>query len=898
MNDGVLNEDGLSEGFNEDGSASYGGSSHGGSAYSTPYMSGGFYGGTRSATTSPYLHTQFLGGDFEEHDVDFGGHFRNSRRKEPMRLDNKTRMAYEQDLAEADKVRKKKPDTKAFDISFLLAFKDRPELRDKTEELKQLNLNIVRGHEDGQVLTTIGAKPVKGGKKSPGAASSDKKKKKGPGGGVGGTPVGCKAHHPNSFFRDHPDAPHGARSVGSSPAGPGSKKMRRVNSRDSNHRGISRSSSRDFSLNDGPVEPLQASENAWKKVVPVSEAEDVAARRKLLALLNKLTPEMWDKLMPQFEAVRVSSKVTMEAMVDSIFSKAVTESAFASMYAELCLELSNRVGEVAGPEGQPVSFNMLLLERCGKAMAEAAEEEEDSEEEEEDHQLREAIAMKMLLGTMTFIGELFKKKLVVTESLIVFCLDGLLEPEEPEEEDEEQPGGDEIPEARYIEAACRLLTVIGSEMEKQSQSRTELDKYFETAEKLASDQRLPSRIRFMLKDLIDLRKDKWRPRIQAVVDPKALDAVKQDAEDAARRGTGSALKIQRSQSDWHNVGRNPSRGGRNSPHNRSANNSPFQSPQQSPSFSPSFRGGNHRGDSKPLGGRFQLQGSGNQDVRRMGSQPLVRSVSDGVYSSSSSKTGSARKGTRPPLPPGTSPVISRTSSSGPGLRGESSPPGSPGQEKNEDFEKQVKKQKAKAEGWVKEYLTSGDLEDVVYSLQKVNDDSFHKHFVFLVLEMALEGKVADRAKYGDILSGLASTLTKILTEVQLQEGFSMMLRSLDGLMMDCPMANKIVGQLLGRCAIVGTLSLGVLHPLSNDNDESYTGFLAGRSGKGLVISALETVRFGLRPPAGDAQGLSEEQVKDLWTQAGLQPQDWLPEGDANSEGANTAFSAAKLDFLS
>ena len=48
------------------------------------------------------------------------------------------------------------------------------------------------------------------------------------------------------------------------------------------------------------------SENRWKRPEETqSDTEEAAAQKKILMLLNKLTPEKWDKLMPQFLAVKV-----------------------------------------------------------------------------------------------------------------------------------------------------------------------------------------------------------------------------------------------------------------------------------------------------------------------------------------------------------------------------------------------------------------------------------------------------------------------------------------------------------------------------------------------------------------------------------------------------------------
>ena len=123
------------------------------------------------------------------------------------------------------------------------------------------------------------------------------------------------------------------------------------------------------------------SANRWKlsNTKQQSLSEEEGAKRAMLSLLNKLTPEKWERLMPQFLAVTVTRVATLRAIVERIFSKAVMEKAFAGMYAELCSQLAGSMPDVHDEDsgdGKAFSFKMLLLERCSAALMEAADEDE------------------------------------------------------------------------------------------------------------------------------------------------------------------------------------------------------------------------------------------------------------------------------------------------------------------------------------------------------------------------------------------------------------------------------------------------------------------------------------------------------------------------------------------
>jgi len=86
------------------------------------------------------------------------------------------------------------------------------------------------------------------------------------------------------------------------------------------------------------------------------------------------------------------------------------------------------------------------------------------------------------------------------------CLTILLDLNEPDEE--------------KIECAVKLLTITGKNLElheterKKAPPRT-MESYFEDVAKLAKNKKLTSRTRFLLDDLIELRKNDYKPRREA-----------------------------------------------------------------------------------------------------------------------------------------------------------------------------------------------------------------------------------------------------------------------------------------------------------------------------------------------------------------------------------------------
>jgi len=67
-----------------------------------------------------------------------------------------------------------------------------------------------------------------------------------------------------------------------------------------------------------------------------------------------------------------------------------------------------------------------------------------------------------------------------------------------------------------VEALCQLFNTVGKQLEENPKSRTIIDSYFARMEQLTKNERLVSRMRFMVRDVLELRTNKWVPRREEV----------------------------------------------------------------------------------------------------------------------------------------------------------------------------------------------------------------------------------------------------------------------------------------------------------------------------------------------------------------------------------------------
>eukprot|EP01117_Protostelium_nocturnum_P018240 TRINITY_DN759_c0_g2_i1.p1 TRINITY_DN759_c0_g2~~TRINITY_DN759_c0_g2_i1.p1 ORF type:complete len:1661 (-),score=652.84 TRINITY_DN759_c0_g2_i1:41-5023(-) len=254
-----------------------------------------------------------------------------------------------------------------------------------------------------------------------------------------------------------------------------------------------------------PVAPLVQSENRWQR--PTGEEGDMEVfLKKSLLILNKMTLEMFLPLSDQLVELGINTYERMHGFTELIFNKAAMEQHFATMYATLCALLTEKIEPVISvePETEKTTkyeFKRMLINICqtefqNKEKFMVLDESLKGEEREE----AELISKKRALGIVKFVGEIYKVG-ILAEKTIHQCITSLLEEINSSSSEED------------LESLCKFITTTGAQLEgPNSKMRDEVKTYFARLSELATDQKLPSRIRFMIKDLIDMRDNDWTPR--------------------------------------------------------------------------------------------------------------------------------------------------------------------------------------------------------------------------------------------------------------------------------------------------------------------------------------------------------------------------------------------------
>jgi len=235
--------------------------------------------------------------------------------------------------------------------------------------------------------------------------------------------------------------------------------------------------------------------------------------RKVRGILNKLTPENFKKLSDDLLGTELNSSVILKGVILLIFDKALDEPKYSSMYAQLCKRLSKEAPNFE-PDDQPCTFRLLLLNKCKaefenrSAAAAAANEHLDHVHSPEDEERRQ-LAKRKMLGNIKFIGELAKLE-ILSENILHKCIQQLLV-------DKRRRGDTAQDMSEDLECLCQILRTCGRILDTDKGQKL-MGQYFERMKVLAENTDLPPRIRFMLKDVIELRADVWVPRKATTVE--------------------------------------------------------------------------------------------------------------------------------------------------------------------------------------------------------------------------------------------------------------------------------------------------------------------------------------------------------------------------------------------
>ncbi|KAK9757730.1 hypothetical protein RND81_01G182700 [Saponaria officinalis] len=755
---------------------------------------------------------------------------------------------------------------------------------DISEILMHLNNNDSRGYSNTSRINDRSSGPVRHDRRGNGSMDTDRWAKPNP--HISGRDPGMDAAYSSNMmgFRPGPGANYGAvRPRGQGPvqhAGgilPGG--MMHSMSFQSPHRNTldgdrwQRATSFNKGLMPSPQTPQPVMHKAEKKyeVGKVSD-EEQAKQRRLKAILNKLTPQNFEKLFEQVKEVNIDNVITLNGVISQIFDKALMEPTFCEMYANFCQHLASELPDLS-VDNQKITFRRLLLNKCQEEFERGEREEEEvnkdegetkqSDQEREEKRLQ---VRRRMLGNIRLIGELYKKRML-TERIMHECIKKLL-------------GNYQNADEENIEALCKLMSTIG-EMIDHPKAKEHMDAYFDIMRQLSNDMKLSSRVRFMLKDTIDLRKNRWQQR-RKVEGPKKIEEVHRAAAQE-RLGQGSS-RLTRGPSMNSATRRGP----------------PLEYAPKNSMLSPSAGQG---GGSGYRGVGTQFRGYGGQDSRGDDKSEFeIRTLSVPLLHRSSGDEpillgpqGGLGRGMSTRRQPSASlgPTVDNSSSVGDvrrevgGLNGYSSRgdqfpkhvaaganayTGNQGSDSNATLK--VSSEKVYPEerlremsmAAIKEYYSAKDVEEAKLCIKELNAPSFYPMVISMWVSDAFERKDMERNVLTKLLVSLTKSREGTFSPQQLIQGFESLLTVFEDTVTDAPRAPEFLGRMFGTLVLEDVLPLQDVCRLIHQGGEEPGRLLE----VGLAADVLGSILEIIKTEKGDAT------LNEIRTSSNLRVEDYLP----------------------
>ncbi|CAF4430739.1 unnamed protein product [Rotaria socialis] len=257
-----------------------------------------------------------------------------------------------------------------------------------------------------------------------------------------------------------------------------------------------------------PQKLVRSHQQGNGSVIRTQEEKDNDVFRRCRALLNKLTPEKFDKLADDLAnpSFGIDSPHLLKGVILLIFDKALAEPTYCALYAELCRRLDRDAPNFEPADAPIRTFRRLLLAKCeyefeNRILLGQSTTNNNIDEDMSPLEARTQ-ARKKAIGNIKLIGELGKLDLV-SEAILHKCLKTLL-----------KRGTNENLSERCEDLEClkKIIQTVGRKLD-QGQGKNLMDQYLDRIKKIQTQNDLPLRVKFILQDIIDLRANHWVPRL-------------------------------------------------------------------------------------------------------------------------------------------------------------------------------------------------------------------------------------------------------------------------------------------------------------------------------------------------------------------------------------------------
>ena len=294
-----------------------------------------------------------------------------------------------------------------------------------------------------------------------------------------------------------------------------------------------------------PPAKLEVSETSWAAQVAKRKAElnkessDDVFVKGIRSTLNKLTVEKFDTLSDQIiDLIAQSNRPNygIPLLMQLVFEKATTQHHFINMYVSLCVKLHKWLTDNMEMAESQSNFKRVLLNQCQTSFEQYLEPPEGFEGLTGDELYEAQVKYKTkMLGNIRLVGQLIRHGMLAPKIAIAVAT--------------ELAGDDPAVRGERLETLATFLETVGVALDDPSwKHHSELEVVFAEVQRASADKSVPRRVRCLLQDVLDLRKEGWKSQRRKDLSKETPQTLAEVHEKAKADQAPSKKEITRSMS--------------------------------------------------------------------------------------------------------------------------------------------------------------------------------------------------------------------------------------------------------------------------------------------------------------------------------------------------------------